>query len=165
MLIKDNDLSKSGQVKEIQGNTHIKPPLSRGKFKKGRKKFFLKKKPDKKKEKQSQEKVYSCHHPLCAKLFNDRNSYSKHLITHGEKQFVCQAEGCGKRFLDYSNIKRHILVHSGDMPYKFELCNKRFSRDFNLRTHLRIHTGEKPYVCSFENCFKEIQSKFKSFCP
>ncbi len=155
MLITDNDLGKSGQVKEIQGNSHIKPLLSRGKFKKGRKKFFLKKKADKKKEKESQEKVYSCHHPLCAKSFNDRNSYRKHLITHGEKQFVCQAEGCGKRFLDNSKLKRRMLVHSRDKPYICELCNKRFSPDFNLRTHLRIH-GEKPYVCSFENCFKRF---------
>ena len=86
----------------------------------------------------------------------DRNSFRKHVITHGEKQYICQAEGCGKRFLDNSKLKRHMLVHSGEKPYKCELCNKRFSLDFNLRTHLRIHTGEKPYVCSFEGCSKRF---------
>lgn len=86
----------------------------------------------------------------------DKNSFRKHLITHGEKQFICQAEGCGKKFLDNSKLKRHMLVHTGAKAYKCELCNKRFSLDFNLRTHLRIHTGEKPYVCSFDGCYKRF---------
>ena len=42
---------------------------------------------EKRREKTSLEpKVYECHHPLCEKVFLDRNSYRKHLITHGEKQ-------------------------------------------------------------------------------
>lgn len=102
------------------------------------------------------DKTYTCHHSSCQKLFLDKNSYRKHLITHGDKQFICQAEGCGKKFLDNSKLKRHMLVHSGEKAYKCELCNKRFSLDFNLRTHLRIHTGEKPYVCSFEGCYKRF---------
>ena len=112
----------------------------------------------KKKEKENitEQKVYECHHPSCTKVFLDRNSYRKHIITHGEKQYVCQAEGCGKRFLDNSKLKRHMLVHTGEKPYRCELCGKRFSLDFNLRTHLRIHTGEKPYVCSFPGCFKRF---------
>ena len=110
-----------------------------------------------KKEKDSSEsKVHECGYPSCGKVFLDRNSYRKHLITHGEKQYICQSEGCGKRFLDNSKLKRHMLVHTGEKPYKCELCNKRFSLDFNLRTHLRIHTGEKPYVCSFEGCQKRF---------
>lgn len=109
-----------------------------------------------KKEKETESKMYECHHPSCGKCFFDRNSYRKHIITHGEKQYICQAEGCGKRFLDNSKLKRHMLVHTGEKPYKCELCNKRFSLDFNLRTHLRIHTGEKPYVCSFEGCNKRF---------
>ncbi len=101
-------------------------------------------------------KTYDCKHPMCDKVFNDRNSYRKHLIIHGEKQFICQAEGCGKKFLDNSKLRRHMLVHSGTKAYKCELCTKRFSLDFNLRTHLRIHTGEKPYVCSYEGCYKRF---------
>jgi len=99
-------------------------------------------------------KVYACHHPSCGKVFLDRNSYRKHIITHGEKMYICQS--CGKRFLDNSKLKRHMLVHTGEKPYRCELCGKRFSLDFNLRTHLRIHTGEKPYVCSFPGCFKRF---------
>ena len=110
----------------------------------------------KEKENTTEQKVYECHHPSCTKVFLDRNSYRKHIITHGEKQYVCQAEGCGKRFLDNSKLKRHMLVHTGEKPYRCELCGKRFSLDFNLRTHLRIHTGEKPYVCSFPGCFKRF---------
>ena len=111
---------------------------------------------NKKDKEQPETKEYICHNPSCGKVFLDRNSYRKHIITHGEKQYICQAEGCGKRFLDNSKLKRHMLVHTGEKPYKCELCNKRFSLDFNLRTHLRIHTGEKPYVCSFKGCNKRF---------
>ena len=113
-----------------------------------------KKKVPKKKETTPEPKVYPCHHPSCGKVFLDRNSYRKHIITHGEKMYICQS--CGKRFLDNSKLKRHMLVHTGEKPYRCELCGKRFSLDFNLRTHLRIHTGEKPYVCSFPGCFKRF---------
>ena len=124
----------------------------------GHKKLSLKgigsKKTPKVKNTPQEPKVYACHHPSCGKVFLDRNSYRKHIITHGEKMYVCQS--CGKRFLDNSKLKRHMLVHTGEKPYRCELCGKRFSLDFNLRTHLRIHTGEKPYVCSFPGCFKRF---------
>jgi hypothetical protein len=69
-----------------------------GKLKLGRKgkKLILRKKKDLKRggEKKrvkidgegNDSRVYECHHPLCEKVFYDRNSYRKHLITHGEKQ-------------------------------------------------------------------------------
>ena len=124
----------------------------------GHKKLSLKgighKKVSKQKDSTTEPKVYACHHPSCGKVFLDRNSYRKHIITHGEKMYICQS--CGKRFLDNSKLKRHMLVHTGEKPYRCELCGKRFSLDFNLRTHLRIHTGEKPYVCSFPGCFKRF---------
>ena len=124
----------------------------------GHKKLSLKgintKKVPKIKDAPQEPKVYACHHPSCGKVFLDRNSYRKHIITHGEKMYICQS--CGKRFLDNSKLKRHMLVHTGEKPYRCELCGKRFSLDFNLRTHLRIHTGEKPYVCSFPGCFKRF---------
>lgn len=120
------------------------------------KKVIAKREREALKDESTEGKSYPCHYPLCDKLFNDKNSYRKHLIIHGEKQFVCQAENCGKKFLDNSKLKRHMLVHSGAKAYKCELCKKRFSLDFNLRTHLRIHTGEKPYVCSFEGCYKRF---------
>lgn len=31
-------------------------------------------------------RIHNCHHPQCEKIFLDKNSYRKHLITHGEKQ-------------------------------------------------------------------------------
>ena len=124
----------------------------------GHKKLSLKgighKKVSKQKDTATEPKVYACHHPSCGKVFLDRNSYRKHIITHGEKMYICQS--CGKRFLDNSKLKRHMLVHTGEKPYRCELCGKRFSLDFNLRTHLRIHTGEKPYVCSYPGCFKRF---------
>ena len=124
----------------------------------GHKKLSLKgintKKAPKIKDPPQEPKVYACHHPSCGKVFLDRNSYRKHIITHGEKMYICQS--CGKRFLDNSKLKRHMLVHTGEKPYRCELCGKRFSLDFNLRTHLRIHTGEKPYVCSYPGCFKRF---------
>lgn len=165
----NKDLNNSSSIKAQNAIIRAKS-LFKGKkinLKKKRNKVFnnnknkiklSEKKPStKKKDDESEEgKIYECHHPMCEKVFNDKNSYRKHLIIHGEKQFVCQAEGCGKKFLDNSKLKRHMLVHTGLKAYKCELCNKRFSLDFNLRTHLRIHTGEKPYVCSFEGCYKRF---------
>ena len=111
---------------------------------------------EKRKDSEPDGKTYTCHHQNCDKLFLDKNSFRKHLITHGEKQYICQAEGCGKKFLDNSKLRRHMLVHTGLKPYNCELCGKRFSLDFNLKTHLRIHTGEKPYICSVKGCNKRF---------
>lgn len=63
---------------------------------KGKKLILRKKKEVKKGEKRrvktdgenNDSKIYECHHPLCEKVFYDRNSYRKHLITHGEKQVI-----------------------------------------------------------------------------
>ena len=126
------------------------------KFKSKKLKMKRFKRDNKDREVSEEGKTYECKHPMCDKVFNDKSSYRKHLIIHGEKQFICQAENCGKKFLDNSKLRRHMLVHTGTKAYKCELCNKRFSLDFNLRTHLRIHTGEKPYVCSFEGCYKRF---------
>ena len=135
---------------------------SRIKILKKAKKVSLKKvkgnkeKKDKEDKNSNEPKTYICNHFDCGKTFTDRNSYRKHVITHGEKQYVCQVDGCGKRFLDNSKLKRHMLVHTGEKKYKCELCGKRFSLDFNLKTHLRIHTGDKPYKCRFEGCGKSF---------
>ena len=141
-LLQNNRLRQFKNVKKLTG--HKKLSL----------KGIGQKKTSKQKETNTEPKVYACHHPSCGKVFLDRNSYRKHIITHGEKMYICQS--CGKRFLDNSKLKRHMLVHTGEKPYRCELCGKRFSLDFNLRTHLRIHTGEKPYVCSFPGCFKRF---------
>lgn len=88
---KDEDKNKAdAQKKDGKG------PTARLKLGKKGKKLILKKKKDLKKggEKKrlksegegNDSKVYECHHPLCEKVFYDRNSYRKHLITHGEKQ-------------------------------------------------------------------------------
>ena len=131
------------QAKKEKESTNIKPEnqnntekkhLNGKKFgRKGKKLILRKKKEVKKGEKRrikaegdtNDSKLYECHHPLCEKVFYDRNSYRKHLITHGEKQvkysitqFVCQYENCGKRFLDNSKLKRHMLVHTVNKPYK-----------------------------------------------
>ena len=97
---------------------------------------------------------YICEEENCKKIFYDKSSLRKHILTHGEKLFICNI--CKKKFLDNSKLRRHSLVHSGEKPYACPLCPKRFSLDFNLRTHMRIHSGEKPYACVYPGCFKRF---------
>lgn len=84
---KENERHENEETKK--GNRNFIPLNKRIKTKKG-KKLLMRKKlggAERRKEKISSEpKVYECHHPLCEKVFLDRNSYRKHLITHGEKQ-------------------------------------------------------------------------------
>ena len=97
---------------------------------------------------------YICEMETCGRVFSDKSSLRKHLLTHGEKLFVCEI--CKKKFLDNSKLRRHSLVHSGEKPYSCPMCPKKFSLDFNLRTHMRIHSGEKPYACVYPGCFKRF---------
>ena len=97
---------------------------------------------------------YICEVETCKKIFHDKSSFRKHILTHGEKSFICEI--CKKKFLDNSKLRRHSLVHSGEKPYSCPMCNKKFSLDFNLRTHMRIHSGEKPYACVYPGCFKRF---------
>ena len=97
---------------------------------------------------------YICEVETCKRIFYDKSSFRKHVLTHGEKLFICEI--CKKKFLDNSKLRRHSLVHSGEKPYACPMCPKRFSLDFNLRTHMRIHSGEKPYACVYPGCFKRF---------
>ena len=97
---------------------------------------------------------YICEVETCKRIFYDKSSFRKHILTHGEKLFICEI--CKKKFLDNSKLRRHSLVHSGEKPYACPMCPKRFSLDFNLRTHMRIHSGEKPYACVYPGCFKRF---------
>ena len=97
---------------------------------------------------------YICEVETCKRIFYDKSSFRKHILTHGEKLFICNI--CQKKFLDNSKLRRHSLVHSGEKPYACPMCPKRFSLDFNLRTHMRIHSGEKPYACVYPGCFKRF---------
>ena len=97
---------------------------------------------------------YICEVETCKRIFYDKSSFRKHILTHGEKLFICEI--CKKKFLDNSKLRRHSLVHSGEKPYACPMCLKRFSLDFNLRTHMRIHSGEKPYACVYPGCFKRF---------
>ena len=97
---------------------------------------------------------YVCEVETCKRVFYDKSSFRKHILTHGEKLFICDI--CKKKFLDNSKLRRHSLVHSGEKPYACPMCPKKFSLDFNLRTHMRIHSGEKPYACIYPGCFKRF---------
>lgn len=48
----------------------------------------------------------------CGKIFGDKGSFRKHLLTHGEKQYICPYSTCAKKFLDNSKLRRHLLVHT-----------------------------------------------------
>jgi uncharacterized C2H2 Zn-finger protein len=84
---------------EIQKKAPVNVQINRLKFKKG-KKLMLRKNKElsnyfltlerlgkiREKKTSNEPRIFDCHHPQCEKVFLDRNSYRKHLITHGEKQ-------------------------------------------------------------------------------
>lgn len=82
------------RAKEEKEEQKPAPKFPMGRIKKNKRgKLILKKKkeskrPEHKDNDNSEGKVYDCHHPMCEKVFLDRNSYRKHLITHGEKQVL-----------------------------------------------------------------------------
>ena len=86
---KDNNQNKNNNE---ANNKDDKKFLGKKKQKKKKKKVILgnkeviAKKEKKKATGDNDSKIYECHHPICEKVFYDRNSYRKHLITHGEKQ-------------------------------------------------------------------------------
>lgn len=55
---------------------------------------------------------YQCDYEECGKIFGDKGSFRKHLLTHGEKQYICPYSSCAKKFLDNSKLRRHLLVHT-----------------------------------------------------
>ena len=55
---------------------------------------------------------YECTTEDCGKIFGDKGSFRKHLLTHGEKQYICPYSTCMKKFLDNSKLRRHLLVHT-----------------------------------------------------
>ena len=114
---------------------------------------LLKKKIKKTKVKQG---TFVCPNTKCGKIFQEKDTVRKHLITHGEKMFACPYNDCNKKFFENSKLRRHFLVHSGIKKFICNSCGKTFSLAFNLRTHQRTHTGEKPYACTFPGCFKKF---------
>lgn len=89
----DSIIQENQQKNDIRVKSTLQP-FQRIRTKKG-KKLILRKKKEKSKnglilgkiERDTNEsKTYECHHPACEKVFMDKNSYRKHLITHGEKQ-------------------------------------------------------------------------------
>ena len=89
---KDEKDNKCEAQKNNEKSTNKNKKLGR----KGKKLILRKRQEGKKGEKRkvktecenNDSKLYECHHPLCEKVFYDRNSYRKHLITHGEKQVI-----------------------------------------------------------------------------
>jgi hypothetical protein len=97
MIMHDTMMHSSYKKNEQVENEGVKycgrgliPMHKRIKTKKYKKHLIMKKRAaaERRKEKRSNQepKLYECHHPMCEKSFLDRNSYRKHIITHGEKQ-------------------------------------------------------------------------------
>ena len=70
---------------------------------------------------------FECIYDDCGKIFTDKGSFRKHLLTHGEKQvliiflnnkYLCRYVGCNKKFLDNSKLRRHILVHTVNLSFR-----------------------------------------------
>ncbi|KAH7935844.1 oocyte zinc finger protein XlCOF19 [Rhipicephalus sanguineus] len=91
-----------------------------------------------------EEKPHKC--SLCPASFNDKNSLSRHVLTHtGERPHRCVT--CGQCFRMPHHLAYHMRVHTGERPYICRACGKSFSQINSLKAHHRTHTKEKPYAC------------------
>ena len=100
-------------------------------------------------------KIYKC--DKCAKTYNIKNSYQKHLITHNKKKYICSK--CDARFSVESKLKRHLLIHNDNKEFKCSLCDSAFHLNYNLKVHMRVHNNEKPYICGYPGCFAKFAQK------
>ena len=107
---------------------------------------------NKKIKKNNNNDKYIC--DICKKVYNIKNSFQKHLITHEKKKYSCTR--CNARFSVYSKLKRHLLIHSDKKDFKCSICNMAFNLKYNLKVHMRIHNNEKPYICGYPGCFAKF---------
>ena len=109
---------------------------------------------DKKKnnKKEIKDNKYICN--FCNKVYNIKNSFQKHLLTHENKKYVC--DKCNATFSVNSKLKRHKLIHSDIKDFKCLVCGVAFNLKYNLKVHMRVHNNEKPYICGHPGCFAKF---------
>ena len=61
-----------------------------------------------------EDKIFSCEHPGCGKLYTNASLMKAHMRRHnGEKPFTCNWARCGWKFSWSDELARHRRSHSG----------------------------------------------------
>ncbi|XP_050397002.1 zinc finger protein Xfin [Patella vulgata] len=80
----------------------------------------------------SPERRFACE--TCGKLFHQKYSVKKHMLTHSDKKpFVCEI--CGKGFIERSRLKRHSYTHTQERPYSCEKCGHGYLDRAKCKAH------------------------------
>ncbi|KAH7935843.1 hypothetical protein HPB52_014276 [Rhipicephalus sanguineus] len=75
---------------------------------------------------QKGEKPYKCSE--CLASFNEKNSLTRHILTHTGERPHHQRVTCAQCFRTPHHLACHTRVHTGEMTYPYRACGKSFSR-------------------------------------
>lgn len=86
--------------------------------------------------------------PTCGKKFSSKSNLTQHMKRHeGAKPFLCSH--CPQSFVSKGELKSHVLTHFGIRPYTCEACGSSFTKSTSLTKHKMAHLGIKPFSCEF----------------
>lgn len=78
---------------------------------------------------------FLCPHEGCNKIFKERGSVGRHLITHTGKRFQC--DQCSASYTQKNALKVHMQVHSNPDLYKCGVCGFKYGTQNGLRQHMK----------------------------
>lgn len=78
---------------------------------------------------------YKCPHEGCNKIFKERGSVGRHLVTHTGKRFQC--DQCSASYTQKNALKIHMQVHSNPDMYKCGVCGFKYGTQNGLRQHMK----------------------------
>uniref|UniRef100_A0A8D8ET57 Zinc finger protein 845 n=1 Tax=Culex pipiens TaxID=7175 RepID=A0A8D8ET57_CULPI len=77
----------------------------------------------------------------CGLVFQQKNSLSQHMETHGENPPTCEI--CNKRFSSKTALGVHAVTHTKEKNYACPICDRRFTQNSSVKTHLKTHSDEE----------------------
>jgi len=131
-------------------NLHIPKPIEQDSIEfKGKKKYKLRKK----KEKKSLKVEHIC--TECGKIFKTKKQFKRHQRSHDIASVQCEI--CAKTFSERSHLVIHQKsIHEG-LTYKCNSCDQTFTQKQNLTRHVAsIHVGIKVQCQECKKMFADL---------